>query len=45
MCNLLVFMELFFESCTVEASQTGANTDFNAKELFKVTQSYAFSDQ
>jgi len=25
------FMQLFFESCTVEASQTGAQTEFNAK--------------
>ena len=28
--SLLVFMQLFFKSCTVRASQTGAKTEFNA---------------
>jgi len=28
---LLVFTQLFFECCTVGASQTGAKTEFNSK--------------
>ena len=32
MClSLLVLMQLFFESHTVRASQTGVKTEFNAK--------------
>jgi len=43
MClSLSVFTPLFFQSRAVEASQTGAKTELNAKEPVKVIRGHIF---